>query len=179
MTENLNKTPHFPFTYGDGIKNEGKRFSDSVVNKLKEKKFQRHVGALILLILSLGSQVPPVKGIPTEYGEAANEMLNQAGAAVPPIGKIKRQVPVPQGNPQCFIPAMPIEQQRLIAAQQAGQGMPIGEIGPTNPPAFYIPGKPKTTLPRALNTLVFTSTLEIICLNAAWSQPVAIMICSS
>ena len=36
--------------------------------------------------------------------------------AAPPIGRIVGQVPVAQGNPQFVAHAMPIEQQRLIAA---------------------------------------------------------------
>ena len=42
---------------------------------------------------------------------------------------------------------MPVEQQRLIAAQQVGgmaKGSIVSKIGPTNPPSFYIPGKPKS-----------------------------------
>jgi hypothetical protein len=76
---------------------------------------------------------------------------------------------------------MPIEQQRLIAAQQAGKvgGMPIGQIGPTNPPSFYIPDKSILVGPRAVNTVAFTTALGVICLNAVWGEPVAILICSS
>jgi hypothetical protein len=81
-----------------------------------------------------------------------------------------------------------MEQQRLIAAQQAGQiggmaGMPIGpaigQRGPTDAPSFYIPDKPRLVGPRAVNTVAFTTALGIICLNAAWGEPVAIMMCST
>ena len=76
-------------------------------------------------------------------------MLNQAdqnGAAVggipavPPIGEIHGQVPVPRVNPQYHIPAMPIEQQHLIAAQQSGQlgAMPGFQKG-AEPPIFWAP----------------------------------------
>jgi len=115
-------------------------------------------------------------------------MLNQAaqnGAAgevpaMPPIGKIAGQVPVVQGNTQFVLPAMPIEQQQLIAAQQAGQRGPgIGQPGPTNPPSFYIPDKPRLASVRAANTVAFTTALGVVCLNAAWGEPVAIIMCSS
>jgi hypothetical protein len=149
---------------------------------------------------TLAMSIQSASAIPPEYGEAANEMLNQAaqnGAAaggvpaVPPIGEIQGQVPLAQVNPQCVIPAMPIEQQRLIAAQQAGQlgpilGNPTGgpNIGPgavnqSDPPSFYIPGKPRSVVPRAVNTVAFTTALGVICLNAAWGEPVAILMCSS
>ncbi len=38
MASNLNKKPHFPFTYGDDVTNDGHRLSDYIVNKLSEKK---------------------------------------------------------------------------------------------------------------------------------------------
>jgi hypothetical protein len=106
---------------------------------------------------------------------------------VPPIGIGKIQGQVVQGNPQYVLTAMPIEQQRLIAAQQAGligamPGMPkgaaIGQVGPASPPSFYIPAKPVLTVSRTVNTVAFTSALGVICLNAAWGEPVAILMCS-
>lgn len=124
-------------------------------------------------------------------------MLNQVGQngaaggvlEALPIGQIQGRVPVAQGNPQFVVPAMPIEQQRLIAAQKAGQigGIPkgpaIGQTGPTSPPSFYIPfyipDKPRLVGPRAVNTVAFTTALGVICLNAAWGEPVAILMCSS
>jgi hypothetical protein len=125
--------------------------------------------------LTLGSQARPANAIPPEYGEAANEMLNQAaqnGAAaggipeVPPIGKIQGQVPVAQGNPQYVIGAMPIEQQRFIAAQQAGgrriPGMAaMGQAGPVGPPSLYIPAKPVLVAARAANIVAFTTAMHL------------------
>jgi len=182
MTNNLNEKPNFPFTYGDRNTHEV-MLSDYVVELIKTKRFQSHMTAIFFALLTLGSYAQPSSAIPAEYGEAANEMLNQAaqnGVAggvpeAPPIGRIAGQVPVAQGNPQFVVPAMPIEQQRLIAAQQAG----IGRIEPTNPPVFYIPDKPMLVGPRAVNTVVFTTALGVICLNAAWGEPVAILMCSS
>jgi hypothetical protein len=179
----------YPITYGDKNVDEV-MLSDYVVELMKTKRFQSHVTAIFFALMALGSYAPPSSAIPPEYGEAANEILNQAaqnGAAggvpaAPPIGQIQGQVPMTQENPQCVIPAMPIEQQRLIAAQQMGR-MPIGPAidrrGPTNPPSFYIPGKPRSVVPRAANTVAFTTAVGIICLNAAWGEPVAILMCST
>lgn len=181
----LNQKAHYPYTYGDKNANEV-RLSNYAVALMRSQKFQSHVSAVFLAFFVLGSYAKPSSAIPPEYGELVNDILNQnaqngaaAGGvpAVPPIGGIQGQVPVAQGNLQCFLPAMPIEQQRLIAAQQAGHAM--GQLAPTNPPSFYIPGKPKTTLPRAVNTVAFTTALGVICLNAAWGEPVAILMCSS
>jgi len=140
---------------------------------------------MFFALLAIGSYAQPSLAILPEYGEAANEILNQAaqnGAAggvpaAPPISEIQGQVPT-----QCVIDDMPIEQQRLIATQQMG-GMPKGPVieqrGPTNPPSFYIPGKPKSVGPRAVNTVAFTTALGVICLNVVWGEPVAILMCST
>ena len=179
---------HYPFTYGD--KNSDKvMFSDYIVELMKSKRFQSHMAAIFFAFVTLGGYAQSSSAMPPEYGEAANEMLNQAaqnGAAggiptVPPIGQINGQVPVAPGNPQCILPAMTIEQQRLLAAQQAGQlgGMSTGQIGPTSPPSFYIPDKPISVSSRTVNTVAFTGALGIVCLNAIWGEPVAILMCSS
>lgn len=179
----------YPITYGDKNVDEV-MLSDYVVELMKTKQFQSRVTAVFFTWLALGSYAQPSLAIPPEYGEAANEILNQAaqnGAAggvpaAPPIGQIQGQVPLVQQNPQCFIPAMPIEQQRLIGAQQMG-GMPkgpaINQGGPTNPPSFYIPHKPISIATRAANTVAFTTAVGVICLNAAWGEPVAILMCST
>ena len=184
------KNPMFPITYGDIQVDSDLRISDKVVEVLENKKFQRHMtsvaGAIVYLVTATSA-----KAIPPEVGEAANEMLNQVTQnptpggvpAMPPIGQIQGKVPLPQASPQVVIPAMPIEQQYLIAAQQAGKigagaiNSPI--VQPTNPPAYYIPDKPKLVGSRALNTVAFTTALGVICLNAAWGEPVAILMCSS
>lgn len=179
----------YPITYGDKNVDEV-MLSDYVVELMKIKRFQSHVAAMFFAVLALGSYAQPSLAIPPEYGEAANEILNQAaqnGAAggvpaAPPIGQIQGQVPMVEGIPQCRIPNMTIEQQRLIATQQMGgmsKGPAIGQRGPTNPPSFYIPGKPKLVGPRAVNTVAFTTALGVICLNAAWGEPVAILMCST
>ena len=188
--KNFNEKAHYPFTYGDKNTDEV-MLSDYVVELMKTKRFQSHVTAMFFALVAIGSYAQTSSAIPPEYGEAANEFINQAaqnGAAggvpgTPPIGRIEGQVPVAQGNAQCFVQAMPIEQQRMLAAQQTGHampGMPPGGLeGPVGPPSFYIPDKPRSVGPRAVNTVAFTTALGIVCLNAAWGEPVAIMMCSS
>ena len=152
----------YPFTYGD--KNVEKvMLSDYIVKLMKTKRFKSHTTAIFFALLTLGSYAQSSSAIPAEYGDAANEMLNQAaqnGAAggapvAPPIGPIQGQVPpIDQGNPQFLLPRMPIEQQYLIAAQQAGKA-PMGPLPktPTEPPSFYIPNKPRAVGSRAANTV--------------------------
>ena len=172
----------FPITYGDKNVDEV-MLSDYVVELMKTKRFQSHVTAMFFAFLALGMYAQPSSAIPPEYGEAAQNGAAGGIPAAPPIGDIKGHVPnVPGGGvpERCFIPAMPIEQQRLIATQQMG-GMPptIDRGGPTNPPSFFIPGKPGSVGIRAANTVAFTTALGVICLNAAWGEPVAILMCSS
>jgi hypothetical protein len=106
----FNEKAHYPFTYVDKNVDEV-MLSDYVVELMKTKRFQSHMTAIFFALLTLGSYARPSSAIPPAYGEAANEMLNQAaqnGAAggvpaVPPIGQIQGQVSVPQGNPQFVI----------------------------------------------------------------------------
>lgn len=188
MINNFNKKPHFPLTYGDQSADEP-RLSDDVVELLKNKKFQSHMMSVLAAFVTIISYAPDVQAIPAEYGEAVNEALNQAGQAGaaggvpagPPIGKITGQVPV--GNQNGCLSAMPTEQQRLLAGQQTGQAVPgiLGQGGqaPTNPPSFFIPPKPLASGPRVINTVAFGGSMLIICLNAMWGEPVAIVMCSA
>jgi hypothetical protein len=188
----------YPITYGHHT-SDRKILSDFVVDAAKNKQVQRHLVSVAIAAFSIGMYAQPSSAIPIEYGEAANEMLNQAtqnGAAaggapaILPAGQIQGTVPVAQENSQCFIPAMPIEQQNFIAAQQAATGMgpasgnlaPAGGPGAGNPsdlPSFYLPAKPKAVGPRAANTVAFTAALGVICLNALWGEPVAIVMCTT
>ena len=188
MSNNFNEKPNFPFTYGDrDIENE-KRLSDYVVMAAENERVQKHMVAVAFAALTLGMYTQPASAIPPEYGEAANEMLNQAaqnGAAaggipvVPPIGEIHGQVPVPRVNPQCHIPAMPIEQQRLIAAQQSGQlgAMPGVQKG-AEPPIFWSPKKPLTDAQRLRATAIFLISTAGICSQATWN-PIAQIMCAA
>lgn len=65
------------------------------------------------------------------------------------IGEIQGQVLV---NRQFVILAMPIEQQRLLATQQAGK---VGETGPKTTLLFYICDKLLSVGSRAINTVAF------------------------
>ena len=193
MQNNFNLKPNFPFTYGEDVSNDGQRLSDYVVNKLSEKETQNYLGGLAMAVVALGSQAAPVKAIPPEYGEAANEILKQAaqnGAVgggvpeVPPIGDIGGHVPnIPgpaPGDPRYCIPAMPIEQQRLIAAQQAGQigAMPGHIQGASNSPIFWTPKKPVTNIQKLRSTVIFIVSTAGICSQVGWN-PIAQFMCAA
>ncbi len=69
----------------------------------------------MIATLTLGSQAAPVNAIPPEYGEAAVNVASEVGQGVPPLGDVVEQVNPIRNNAANVMPAMPIEQQRLIA----------------------------------------------------------------
>ena len=171
----------YPIMYGDTIAEDedNKRFSNYVVSLLKNKRFQSHctsvAGAIVFLGLNASSA--SASDVP---GAEYEEFLKANGGQFQP--QPNGQVPNQQ---QFILPAMPADMQQRLAAQQAGglyQPVPApgpGGPGPASPPAFYIPDKPVKVGPRAINTIAFTTSLGVICLNAVWGEPVAIIMCSS
>ena len=171
----------YPITYGDIISEDedSKRFSNHVVSVLKNKRFQSHctsvASAVVFLALNASSaSASDVLG--AEY----KEFLKANGGQFQP--QPNGQVPNQQ---QFILPGMPADMQQRLAAQQAGglyQPMLApgpGGPGPASPPSFYIPDKPGKVGPRVRNTVAFTASLGVICLNAVWGEPVAIIMCSS
>ena len=169
----------FPINYGDTISEDEKRFSDYVVSLLKNEKFQSHCTSVAgaILFLGLNASSASASDVP---GAEYEEFLKANGGQFQP--QPNGQLPNQQ---QFILPAMPADMQQRLAAQQAGglyQPMPApgpGGPGPASPPSFYIPDKPGKVGPRAINTVAFTASLGVICLNAVWGEPVAIIMCSS
>ena len=171
----------YPITYGDTISEDedNKRFSNYVVSLLKNKRFQSHCTSVAgaILFLGLNASSASASDVP---GAEYEEFLKANGGQFQP--QPNGQLPNQQ---QFILPAMPADMQQRLAAQQAGglyQPMPApgpGGPGPASPPSFYIPDKPGKVGPRAINTVAFTASLGVICLNAVWGEPVAIIMCSS
>lgn len=173
MSNNFNTKPHFPYTYGDDVENEGRRLSDCIVNKLNDKKTQTYLGGVAMAVLTLGNQAAPANAIPPEYGEAAVNAAQDIGQNVPPLGDIGgRVVPNNGGN---------------IVPGNVGQGGRVNLAGPNinrpnfgpneipnNPiqPAWRLPGPPVTPTGQYVNTLFLFSSVGWICLNAAWGNPI-------
>ena len=171
----------YPITYGDIISEDedSKRFSNHVVSVLKNKRFQSHCTSVAsaVVFLALNASSASASDMP---GSGYEEFLNANG------GQFQGQPngPLPNQQPH-ILHAMPADMQQRLAAQQAGglyKPMPTpgpGGSGPTSPPSFYIPNKPAKVGPRAMNTVAFTASLGVICLNAVWGEPVAVIMCSS
>ena len=175
MSNNFNTKPHYPYTYGDDVENDGERLSDCVVDKFKDKNFTSHLGAVSLAVLALGSHAATSNAIPPEYGEAAANALQD----IP-------QQPVPGGN--TVLPNNPADIQQLH--QQTGQKAAevLGPKGPliqganaAQPQKLhvpYIPGPPATEWGQTANSVALMVSLGIICLNGAWGNPWAAVVCA-
>lgn len=171
----------YPFFYGNTISEDedSKRFSNHVVSVLKNKRFQSHctsvASAIVFLVLNTSSA--SASDMP---GSGYEEFLKANGGQfqAQPNGQLPNQQPH-------IVYAMPADMQQRLAAQQAGglyKPMPApgpGGSGPTSSPSFYIPDKPGKIGLRAMNTVAFTASLGVICLNAVWGEPVAVIMCSS
>lgn len=71
----FNKKACFPYTYGDDVKNDDKRLSNYIVDKLSDQRTQRFIGSIMTAIIALGSQAAPSSAIPPKYGDAAVDAL--------------------------------------------------------------------------------------------------------
>ena len=182
----FNEKPHFPYTYGDKVENDNNRISDIVVKISKNKRVQNVASAALWAGFYVGSNSGPAIAVPIEYGEAAAEAASQA-SQTPAIGKIEGLV-----NTNNLIPKMTPQQQRIIAAQQAGKmgSIPTMSSGPSGPaildstlpvkdvPWYIIPGKPETITGRTVATGVFFLSTTAICSQAAWN-PIAAAMCAT
>lgn len=174
MINNFNENSHFPFTYGDDVRNDGQRLSDYVVNKLSDKKTQNHLVNIVIALVALGSQAAPVNAIPPEYGEAAANVAQEVGQDVPPLGGVVGKV-----NPQPPIPNDVGQAGRVnLNTRGAGpniNGPNLGQNGmPHKPiqPAWRLPGPPMSPVGQYVNTVFLIGSVGWICLNASWGNPV-------
>ena len=159
---------NYPISYGDNT-DDKIMVSDRVVELTKNQRFRNHMSAVGVACLAIATTAKPSAAIPPEYGEAVNEALNQAGqaaaaaGAAPPVGPVEGIKNLPVNNP---VPQVP----------------PIVPVRPVNPPAFYLPPlPPKPLLPvsRGANTALFGGAIGVICLNAFWGEPIAILMCAT
>ena len=139
---------------------------------MKNKKVRNYLTSVTFAFLTLVTFAQPSSAIPPEYGETVNESLNQAGQAAaggPPVGPIEglqKNLPVNEIPQIPVTPAVPV-----VPA--------VAPIKPNNPPAFYLPPKPLLPAYRGANTFLFAGAVGVICMNAAWGEPVAILMCAT
>lgn len=168
MTNNFNRKPHFPYTYGDDVRDNGQRLSDSIMKKLGDKKTQNYLGGVTMALLTLGSQTAVANAIPPEYGEAAVNAAQEIEQNVPPLGDVAgRVIPNNAGN---------VGQGGRV--NLAGPNINRPHLGPNGipndqiQPAWRLPGPPVTPAGQYVNTLFLFGSVGWICLNAAWGNPI-------
>lgn len=198
MTNNLNEKPNFPFTYGDSPENDGERLSDSAVKLAQNKKFQTYLASAFYGFYYLGSQAASVKAIPPEVGEGVANAAAQAGvdpnltvgkvvgaidvevaagaAAKNGLGGVVNPLPndmAPLGQPQNVF--------KGTQANYAGYGdfhaRNIGQ-GQGNRHPNLIPNPPTTPFWKAVNVGAVGVGMIAICLNGAWGNPFAAVVCA-
>lgn len=196
MSNNFNTKPHFPFTYGDDIANDGQRLSDFIVNKLSEKETRSYLGAIFVAILALGSQAAPSNAIPPEYGEAATEATKGTGQQAVNLGNGgvcgTQQLPNNlQGQPnQPIVPEVPGQKTCVNSFHNVPVNTPQGSMvlngntlnGNAQSLASWqdknkqlglaLPNPPVSANGRKLNTIALVASGLWICLNGAWGNPV-------
>ena len=177
MSNKFNTKPHFPFTYGDDVANDGERMSDYVVNKFKDKNFTSHLGAVALAVLTLGSYAAPSNAIPPEYGEAATNVLKDIPQQCVPGGNTKLVPDNPADIQQLYQQAGQKAAQTFGAGGPQIQGANAGQ--PPKPPFVpYIPGPPVTPWGQTANSVALMLSLGVICLNGVWGNPWAAVVCA-
>lgn len=186
--KSFNETPHFPYTYGDLIENDEKRFSNRIVNLFQNKKFQNYAGAVAYAIYCVGSQAARAGAIPPEAGEGIANVA-AAQAEIGPQGlagdmKVKGGLDIGSktsaaGAINNNIPNLPGNGPNL---NQVGQcvGPNFGQAPPgagNNFPGL-IPGPPTTPFWKGVNSAAVGVGIVAICLNGAWGNPFAAVVCA-
>ena len=105
--------------------------------------------------------------------------LNRKIDLLLPKAKKERQVELLRAplNKNLYIPAMPIEQQRAIAAQQARHVNGSIKV-PAGPPTFWSPKKPITDMQKFRSTMIFLVSTAGVC-SQAGLNPIAQVMCAS
>ena len=171
--KNQNDKPNFPFTYGEEVKDDGKRLSDFVVEKLRDKKVQKYIKSVAIAVLALGSQARPSNAIPPEFGEGAVNAAKGVGQqGVPDPGKVEGILKGPGLSQQDLA---------MLRAQQAG-GNPlhtgpkldnnIPQIPEANKFPKLLPDAPTSPFWLRANRIGLAGGIALICLNGAWGKPV-------
>ena len=170
IKKNFNETPHFPYTYGDLPKNDEKRVSKRIVSLVKNKKFQSGVASVLYTTLTLGSYARPASAIPIEYGEVADQVLQNVdqAQAVPELGNaaVDQAQQMMQHNP------IPEHLQQVGQAGRVNLNLPIQPGQPLKVPAWRLPPPPVSPIGQYANTAVLICAVGWICLNGAWGNPI-------
>lgn len=168
----INKKACFPYTYGDDVKNDDKRLSNYIVDKLSDRRTQQFIGSIMTTAIALGRQAAPSNAIPPEYGDATVNALKD----IP-----QQLVPGANAAPQGIV-QNPVDVNQLHQKAAEALGNPGPQVGVPNPPKKpyvpFFPGPPVTTKWQATNSLALIFSVGVICANGAWGNPWAATVCA-
>ena len=186
--KSFNTKPHFPYTYGDTVTNEGQRLSDQVVRICSNEKVQQTASCIFFTALFLGSTTEAANAIPPEAGDfaagaaAGNECIPRipdgiGTGAIGGTGANARNFAGRAANQNINMHNPMQNIHNIPRPGQAGQGPRI-DVGPGNPAVRYrFPGPPATPAGQAINTGISISALAFICLQGYWGDPVFVWGC--
>jgi len=157
-TKPQKKGKGFPYEYGDKKANEI-RLSDHAVTFLSDEAVQERLASTLMIIFAVANCSQPANAV--QFGEISGQIQGGPPSTGANYCPPARSNGIPPGVG--------------LGAPAPGPGG--GGGAPSNPPVFYIPGKPKTTSARAVNTVAFTTAVGLICLNGVWGQAVAMAMC--
>lgn len=196
-----NKTPHFPYTYGDLVENDETRFSNRVIDLVQNKDFQKYGDKIVYAIYYVGSQAAPVGAIPPEVGERVANVAAQAEIGANGIGgdiqgtlNIGSKTSAAEAvnnnlNGMQALPNLPGNGPNLNGPGQfaiKGSDMNYGGYGNFQAPQpnaaksipGLIPGPPTTPFWKGVNSAAVGVGVIAICLNGAWGNSFAAVVCA-
>ena len=191
---NMTNKSCFPYTYGDEVKNDGDRCSDSVVRLIKNKNFQNYMSALAAAVFCLSSYAQPAGAVPADAGEGIANLAEQFNPGLDvPVGNghVQRHINVNAreavngklNNPNPLPVGPAVEPNLGPRLNQPNYGWNYdgrmgGPLPVNNNNHFHIPGPPKTTVGKSINTLGIAAGVTLICLNGYWGNPLYATICA-
>ena len=173
MASNFNTKPHFPFTYGEIVKNDNKRLSDQIVKFSSNKKVQQTASYIFWVVILLGSTAAPADAMPPEAGDFAARLAAE-NDIIPKI---------PEGPLIGTTEAGAAAQRNLGVGHNPLNNLQIpGNLGGNRPPFgpggnpgggpgmgpgvnYRFPGPPRTPTGEIVNTVVAIGSLGYICLQ--------------
>ena len=178
MSNKFNSKPYFPYTYGDLVENDDTRFSHQVVNLIGSQEFQKRFFVIVSIASMLGSSATVANAMPPEAGAPIAELAEQGASKVPNAVNGNLEGVVGNGVTNAGIPVMAANQavNNPIKPTATGTGPNIPQNGPNlnlgqpnrfmfegsqynygknhvGNSHFCIPGPPKTTLGKSVNTV--------------------------
>ena len=175
---NFNNRPVYLFTYGDEDANN-ERISDYVVKVVKSERFQRHMGSVCIATMAVASHARPVSAIPPEYWEAAANIAEGAGQAIPPLGDVAGTANPMQGVGDPGRVHLPGQYGTCgYVPPNQNHGGPNFDQLPQQPfSTWKLPGPPMTPKSQYVNTFLIISSVGWICLNASWGNTILVYGC--